>query len=60
MRVEIIVRNEKEFIDAEMYLFKLEFDCHVDFEIFVISTGETWLYETVYQPEIDKWLVETI
>lgn len=60
MRIEIIVRNEKEFIDAEMYLFKLEFDRHVNFEIFVASTGKTWFYETVYQQEIDKWLVETI
>ena len=60
MRVEIVVENEQEFIAAEMYLFKLEFDCHVYFDTFVRSTGETYSYESVYQPKIDKWLVETI
>lgn len=60
MRVEILVDDMKQFADAEMYLFGLEFDRHISFEIFVYSTGETWFYSTEYHPEIDKWLVETI
>ena len=60
MSVEIVVDTEKDFISVEMYLFKLEFDRHIDFNIFVESTGQTWFYETQYQPEINKWLVETI
>ena len=60
MSVEIVVENMQQFIAAEMYLFKLEFNQHIQFDIFVRSTGETYCYETQYQPEIDKWLVETI
>lgn len=60
MSVEIVVENMQQFIAAEMYLFKLEFNQHIKFDIFIRSTGETYFYETQYQPEIDKWLVETI
>ena len=60
MTVEIVVENTQDFIAAEMYLFKLEFDRHIKFDIFVRATGQTWFYETQYQPEIDKWFVETI
>lgn len=58
--VEIVVKDEQEFIYAEMYLFKLTFDRHISFEIFVTSTGKTWFYETQYQPELDNWVVVTI
>ena len=60
MNVDITVKDMQEFIDAEMYLFKLEFDKYIKFEIFVYSTGETYFYETQYQPELNKWFVETI
>lgn len=60
MSVEIVVDTMQEFIDAEMYLFKLEFNRHIKFDIFVRETGESWFYETQYQPEVDKWFVETI
>ncbi len=60
MSVEIVVEDMQQFIAAEMYLFKLEFNQYIKFDIFIRSTSETYSYETQYQPEIDKWLVETI
>lgn len=60
MSVEIVVDNMRDFAQAEMYLFKLTFDRYVKFEIFIMSTGETYFYETQYQPEYGVWLIETI
>lgn len=38
--ITIIVQNQKEFIDVEMFLFKLKFDKFIQIELRISSTDE--------------------
>ena len=57
--VYIIVTDEEEFKQAEMTLFALKFNRHIQFSIYVTSTDQIWLYETQYMPQFEYWLVVT-
>lgn len=59
MMVDIVVKNEDDFKKAEIDLFGKRFNDHMEFTIFVESTGDTWFYETQYMPQFETWLVVT-
>lgn len=60
MKVEIVVDNEKDFVQAEQDLFAMTAGQYMIFSIHVTSTGITYFYETQYNKDVDAWLVVTI